>query len=507
MSTLAKLKPKEKIKSLTNLSYHYAQRDPLVGIKLGYEALSIAKSLKDSQSMATSLGIIGINYSANSQFIKALEFQQQALKMYKRNKDKQSAAAMDLNISSIYMNISNYSAALQHCLNALRYYDSTQNATNSALILSQIGTIYFRLENYDQTLKYYDKAFKKYTQVNDTNGLAKLNNSYGIYYNALGDYENAILSHRNGIEYAERSGNYNQLTLNLVNLANALQNKHQFDSAAFYYNKALTIYKEVGNQLGVATTLGNIGINKLKWAEETSIKERKDELLLESRRLLESSISSCKSLHAFDPAYEFMHSLSDNYKVQGDYKKAYDLFLQYHRYEDSIRSLEHYNKLAGLEFEYNVKVKESEIATIAAQLQIANLLSNKSKNKLIIYSCIVLILALILIILWRKFMSIKVKYGTATKILEEKILETEMQMENLTKHSQVLKDIGYMQAHQVRGPVTTLLSMAELYNRDNPLDPINQYLIDNMELVTLKLDNAVKAVIAKGDEVRERNNY
>ncbi|MBR9915585.1 MAG: tetratricopeptide repeat protein [Algicola sp.] len=492
----------QKLIKLNNLAYEYARTNPLEGMQIAHEAIKLAKQLKDSQSLATAYGILGINYKANSQLIKALEYEHRAFDIYTKTQNLHSLAAMQVNISSIYLDLSNYAAALKHCQSALKYYDSTKSFAHAGLTARQIGTIHFRLKNYTKTLDYFNKAADYYTTIADTNGLAQLKNNFGIYYNAIGDYSMAISAHQEGFEFASKSKNFAQMGTNLVNLANALKNINQFDSALRYFDKAIEIYTSIEYPLGVATTRGNIGLTLVDKASNTKDTRLRRSLLSEAIHLLEQSVDSCLAIRAQDPAYEFILGLCDAYSSKGDYKSAFMLHKKYHNYLDSMTSMEHLNSLAGVEYELEIQSKANKLSALAAQLEINKLEANKSQKTILIYGCLVIILALSIIILSNYLKKTRSKYSTTLKDLEMLTSKSEIQIKNLTKHAEVLKDIGYMQAHQVRGPVTTLLSMADLYNRENPSDPINQYLIDNMEMVTKKLDTAVQAVIMKGDSVR-----
>src|SRR5690606_37077137 len=79
----------------------------------------------------------------------------------------------------------------------------------------------------------------------------------------------------------------------------------------------------------------------------------------------------------------------------------------------------------------------------------------------------------------------------------------EEQLASLKKHATILDEITYMQAHHVREPVATILGMVEHFNYDNLSDPMNLFIVENLDRVARQLDVAVREVINKKEEVKE----
>jgi signal transduction histidine kinase len=69
----------------------------------------------------------------------------------------------------------------------------------------------------------------------------------------------------------------------------------------------------------------------------------------------------------------------------------------------------------------------------------------------------------------------------------------------------VLSDIAHTQAHDVRGPVATILGLLQLFNHDDPTDPINGEVINKLNVATEKLDNVVKEVVYKENRLRYKD--
>lgn len=491
-----------RVKILYDISFAWSSVNPDSGVYYGEQSVKLAAALNDTAGRATALGILGINYRVKADYLMALEYSIEALSVYKSLNKDNSIAAMCANISSIYMELSNYEIALQYALEALSYYNASENNSLQSVMLKQIGTIYFRIENYPRAYEYYELALKNYQIAGDKAGQAKLKNSFGMYYNAIGNYRKAVEFHTEGMRLSLQQNDMKEVAINYVNLGNAYSNLHEFDSALKYYNEALKIYSDAGYASGIATTYGNIGSVHLTKAETlrgNSLPFKQNAEL--AIRNLSMAYDKCKESGLLHPLSEFTESLSGAYALLGRNEEALNYLKEHMVVKDSMATIANLNKIAGLELTFQLKNKDKELQLKDKEIEIATLEVFRKQNHMIIANCIVVILVLSLVLVWRKLKRLSSRNTQLIKNLDDQISRTEQQMADLTRHSQVLSEIGYMQAHHIRGPVTTLLSMAEHFNREDYADPINKYLIENVELVTRKLDNAVQEVILKGHSV------
>lgn len=77
-------------------------------------------------------------------------------------------------------------------------------------------------------------------------------------------------------------------------------------------------------------------------------------------------------------------------------------------------------------------------------------------------------------------------------VTEEKkrILKIEEQNKRLT-------EIAWLQSHKVRGPVASILGLIQLFNYDNPADPVNKEILEGIKYATTGLDDIIKEVVEK----------
>ncbi|MBS1585217.1 MAG: PAS domain-containing protein [Bacteroidetes bacterium] len=67
----------------------------------------------------------------------------------------------------------------------------------------------------------------------------------------------------------------------------------------------------------------------------------------------------------------------------------------------------------------------------------------------------------------------------------------------IKQQNEKLNEIAGLQSHQVRGPVATILGLAQLINTSDPNDPTNLTVLEGIREVATDLDNIIKDVVAK----------
>lgn len=93
------------------------------------------------------------------------------------------------------------------------------------------------------------------------------------------------------------------------------------------------------------------------------------------------------------------------------------------------------------------------------------------------------------------------KGGLAMYIID--ITNTIKQTETIEEQQQQLKAIANFQSHQVRGPVATILGLAQLLNAENPCDLMNKEIIEGVIETAHELERSIKQI----DQRARMNNF
>ncbi|MFM2214023.1 MAG: hypothetical protein RL427_1286 [Bacteroidota bacterium] len=90
--------------------------------------------------------------------------------------------------------------------------------------------------------------------------------------------------------------------------------------------------------------------------------------------------------------------------------------------------------------------------------------------------------------------------GTIHDITQRKNAEEIIKLKN-----EKLTEVAFLQSHIVRRPIANILGILHLINKDNPADPINLELIPKLEDVSNDLDDVIKQIVEKTNEIEEMN--
>lgn len=500
----------QKVKVLYDISYGYQTYNPKQGIEFGLKAISLADSLNFLRGMATSNAMVGLNYAAMGDYKNALQFQTASIKFYQETGNKKSEAAMLTNIGNIFSNQSNYIKALDYCYGALKIYENLQLEIHKAFTHDNIGNIFFRQKDHNRALKHYVIAEKIYLDNKYQQGLGRNYGNQGMVYHELKEFDKAIELQKKALQINIDDGNKRGIQINKTNLANVYLSQHQFEMAIEHYQEALAINEEIGNMAGIATTLGNIGIayfevSKSKMPYENYIFNPKYSDINLAIKFLTNAIEKCQNLGLLHPMADFSKTLSQSHELIGNFKESIKYLKLHQQYTDSVNSVEIKQQIASLEIARQLDLKEKDLLLKDQEIQIKQLEIERNRFLLGFYILITIVSLIIIIILWRNNQKHKTKSLSLLKENELHVKKINNQLDDLKKHSKVLSEIAYMQAHHVRGPVSTLLGFIDLFNKKNTNDPINKFIIENMEEVITKLDEAVKTVVMKENELKNQN--
>ena len=74
------------------------------------------------------------------------------------------------------------------------------------------------------------------------------------------------------------------------------------------------------------------------------------------------------------------------------------------------------------------------------------------------------------------------------------VSELRIHMQRIEQQNARLKKIAWVQSHRMRSPVASILGMVELFNEDDPSDPMNVEVINNIKELSQKLDEIIREV-------------
>lgn len=438
----------EKIFILGHLSFDCRTIDPDMGIKYGQEALDLATDKGWKLEMAVALGHIGLNYKFKSDYATALEYTFRSLKINEEINHKKGIGSNYSNIGVIFQEQGQYTKALEFFGKSLAINEQIKDSVNMAGDLGNIGIIYnLYLADYPKALEYEFRSLRLFESLGDKDGIAHNLGNIGEVYNKLGNYTKAL----------------------------------EFDF------KALEIFEQLGDKSSIAINLGNIGETYFSIAKELQNEpDRRNvgpsQKLPLAIEYLSRAIIVSKEVGDLESIIEFSKYLSEAYSAAGDYPNALNTYKEYAALKDSVYSTDSKLKIAKLETQRAVQIKQLEVA--------------KRHNERIFLIVVTILLLIIIGIGLRKYI-VQQRYNR--QLAKEK----KRHLERIAEQTSVLSQIAHTQSHEVSGQVATILGLAAIFNVENPADPDNKVVIEGITEVSAKLDKIVKGMIIKENNLNK----
>ncbi|MBK5214992.1 MAG: response regulator [Flavobacteriaceae bacterium] len=85
----------------------------------------------------------------------------------------------------------------------------------------------------------------------------------------------------------------------------------------------------------------------------------------------------------------------------------------------------------------------------------------------------------------------------ADDIIAKRIVNEKLKIQN-----EKLFEIAFLQSHQMRVPVVHILGLYNLFNFDNPSDPINAEILGKLKTSAESLDNIIREIVQKTNEIK-----
>lgn len=371
-------------------------------------------------------------------------------------------------IGSVYENMDVYDSALSNYLHSYEIALQLNEYQDQAIANNNIGTIYFRLDNYQEAAKYYEQALTIKRRNNITSGLDvnMLNLAYCL--NSLGRYEqssdllNEVIRFckTNACDATKEPDIYHALGFGYLN-------QKMYPQAEEYFNKAITMYEQRGDERQLASSLVWLSIVQMN----TDRAQAGERGLMRARDLAEKN--------------QYKRIMRDCYE---------QLAWLYERTGQLELSLQYKNKFITVKDNlFNEKLANNlrELYVDAAQKQSQRIIEEKEdqirRGRIVsILTAVVSVLTIGLSI--SLFINLR-NNRTLKRVLEREVAaKTEsLQRANaklatvntrLIHSQQEFDSLVYRTSHDIKGPLATLLGLSRLAIRefkDNP-QAVGDYL-------------------------------
>lgn len=464
----------ECIVSLPNKALYYTQ-----------QGLAFVNKMPWQKGIAVFNLNLGRIYDEQGKPDSALYFYNISYQTYKKNNLTQFMAGVLNNMGVVYQAKSNFTKAVEYFNKALVAAEQEGNATTIAKCWENIGLVYFEQQDYKKAIDFLNKSKDLKLKDSLLETLSASYNGLANCYYYLKDTTKAYKYYSQAITNAMEYNDVQQLATGYSNLSilekDLLKNiELKLKAKALWDEHNPTHLIAVNNIANLALEYFNI-VKEGKWLQIKNSKyipQQKQQLLQQAKQLYVSAIEiNIESNNRAGYAYT-CGLLAELEAYNGNYKEAYRLSEQYHAIDDSLFSQENKNRIATIEGQREVLVKEKEIQLNKQKIN--------TQQKQTIALIVGLVLLSIIGFLFYKQSSHRKKTNTTLSQLNN-----ELNAANKTKAK-----LFAILSHDLRSPIASLinflhlqkkapelLSTADKNNYQNQLTNAAEGLLQNMESV------------------------
>ncbi|MGV3507953.1 MAG: PAS domain S-box protein [Sphingobacteriaceae bacterium] len=92
---------------------------------------------------------------------------------------------------------------------------------------------------------------------------------------------------------------------------------------------------------------------------------------------------------------------------------------------------------------------------------------------------------------------------TGISCLTRDVTENRSHLLKIEHQNEQLKEIAWIQSHQVRNHVANILGLSEILDYENPADPTNGEILQSLKTATQQLDSVIKEISKKSQAIRD----
>lgn len=463
--------------SLNNIgNVHLKHRDYDNALEYYKKSLTIREELSNEDEIAASYINLGNVYKSINEYEKALTYLTKALELREKSGNKDNIAYTLNAIGNFYLQLKIYDKAREYYSQSLEIRQELNIPIDIAASYNNIGTVHRDLSNYESALEYYNKALEIRVKLGNKQAQAYSLNSIGGVYWIQKKYPSAIDYFSKALDLRKEVGNKFFIASSLKNLGILYKDKGDIEKSLDYYSQALALYMETNDVEGIAeiqNLKGNLFAkvedsekaiefytNALDIYKESNIRNGiaftsnnlADVLLSKGRTeeaivLYKEALANANIIQNKDLSRTITLGLSKLYKAKNDFKTSLEYFEYATALQDSISQDMNKKRIAEIEFEGTIKLKEKELE--AAEFEI---IQKEEKNKqyriyMMIGIAVILLIAVFLILIYYQFkQKKKANYLLEINKKELEIANTELEKTNgilELKNIQITDSINY----------------------------------------------------------------
>ena len=395
----------------------------------------------------------------------------------------QGIATANKILGSIYLLLGDYEIALEYLLTSLELNSQFENKPEIGSVMNMIASLHVLQENYDRAIEYFCQAKSLVEELGQPEMVGSLTMNIGVAHYYMDNFEEALNYYEEAREISESDEveNPRLYMIAITNIGNVQIELGEYEQAEAYLLEAIDFFRE--NRLNVNLTGTYLYLAKLYHRAGDF-----DKALEQARNGRDLSVEIEQSQYILE-SYE---RLARIYEDTGNFEQAYENFKIYHQEQQKVFNDERSEQINRLQTQYEVDQKNREIELLNTEVALREAEVTRQKlwrNFLIVG---VIMLAIVLALLFR-YNSLRKR---ANKLLRERQKEIEQQNKQLVQLNEEKNEFLNIAAHDLRGPLSSLVGVAELLEHSDETDRTSRLeYIDIIKASTTRMLNMINDLL------------
>lgn len=319
---------------------------------------------------------------------KSLMLAQEALRLAEKCGIQTLIADALLSVSNRLVTLGEYDKAIPYIHRVGTLSDSLSYTLGQSRYELITGNLYNYQEQYDEALKHYRKGLPLAKQINNRSRLASLYNNIGVIYYSKAEYDSSYYElskvyFDSSYAIAKAIDDHVKMLDAMNNLSMVLSNMKQYSRARTLADSVITMSIAEENTAELAYGYSHI-------AEIYVVMHQYDSAIF----YYEKSFACSREVTDFMMMTNSLLGMSNSYARQGEYKKAWEYYVQYSTLNDSIRNESNLETVNDLRNKVETERKDKMISSLQQENEISELQNDRKTFLLISAIAGILLLAL-----------------------------------------------------------------------------------------------------------------
>ena len=350
-----------KVNNLLSLSKKLFSNAPEQAILYAEQAKHISIKNHYLKQTATAYKNIGIGFYMQGKYVESIENYERSLSVFTKLNDKNGIANILSNEGAVFFNQADDAKALELYLKSLHVSENINDTLRILTALQNIGAVYFnKVATHNKSLEYYLRAHTLSVALNDNDAVGTISVNIGEIYLTRGDDIAALKYFKESLVALKTSENL-PYSLNMV--GKLYQYRKDYAKAIQYHQQALDLSQKLNVVLDMAQSLLGLADNSMSLGNTKTALDYYQQAEVISRQI---STSNYQLKDAF-------LGEANAYAALSDFKNAFKYQTLLKDIKDSLYNIDTDKKLSGLQFNFDIQKKVSEIDLLTKDKNIQEL--------------------------------------------------------------------------------------------------------------------------------------